>query len=170
MNRRVLIAGASVAGILVALFIAGYFLVADRNGGSSNNNASPSPTPTDVRADIEKAYLGFWEVWADANLRLDSTRLSEVATGKALEAFESTVEQQKAKNQPVRVRVEHNYTITILGESDASVDDRYINHAVRLDPQTKEPVEPDPNQSVRKTYAFKKVDGRWKIAEVIEYR
>lgn len=170
MSRRVLIAGVSVLAVLAVLFIAGYFfLLSDRNGDGPNN-ASPSTSPTDPRSEIEQAYLRFWDVWADANLRLDASRLEEAATGTALEALRATVEEQRAKNEPVRVRVEHNYTIAILGTDSASVDDKYINHSVRLDPQTDEPTEPDPNQPVRKTWSLKKVDGKWKIAEIIEYR
>jgi hypothetical protein len=173
VNRRVLIAGASVLAVLAALFIAGYFLLADRNGDSPKD-ASPSPSPTDPRSEIEQAYLRFWDVYAKAALELDADPLNNVASGEALRLLKAQVEEQRGKNQPFRVRVEHNYQIVFpipgQGDDTASVDDRYVNHTVRLDPQTKEPIEPDPNAPTHDTYTLKKVNGKWMVTEIIEHR
>lgn len=172
MNRRVLVAGVAVLAILAALFVAGYFLISDRNGGPSND-ASPSPSPPDVRTQIEQAYLNFWDVYEEAALSLDAKGFAQVATGEALGALTSQIDQQKSKNQPVRLSVEHNYEIVYpLGGADdtASVDDHYINHSVRLDPNTKEPIEPDPKTPTHDTVTLKKVNGKWLVAEIIEHR
>ncbi|MGH9201411.1 MAG: nuclear transport factor 2 family protein, partial [Vicinamibacterales bacterium] len=133
-------------------------------------NSSPSPTPTDVRAQVEQAYLHYWDVYAEAMRSLDSSRLGEVVAEDALENHRSQVGEQKQKNQPVRISVEHDYRITIVNDSSASVEDNYVNHSVRLDPQTKEPVEEDPNKRVRRTYTLKKVDGTWRVTLVVGFR
>lgn len=168
-TRRALLVGGVIAALLVAALIVG-FVVLRGPDVTPNSSNSPSPQPTEAHAQVEQAYLKFWEVWAEANEKLDASRLDDVATGEALEALTEAVEAQRASNQPVRIRVEHNYQIAITDEATASVDDRYINHSQRLDPTTMEPIEPDPNAQVRKSHTLKKVGGRWKVAEIIEYR
>lgn len=173
VNRRVLVAGGSILAVLAALLAVGYFAIADRESGPSEN-ASPSPRPTDPRVEIEQAYLNFYDVYAKAAVDLQPDLFDGVATGEALAALKAQIEAQRDKNQPVRIRVEHNYEIVYpvpeAGADTASIDDRYVNHSVRLDPATKEPIEPDPNTPTHDTYTLKKVDGKWKIAEIIEHR
>jgi hypothetical protein len=165
-----------VGGILLALVVGGLivgFLVLRGDDGSppvsSSETNDPTPTPTDVRAQVEQAYLHAWDVWAEGLRELDPSRLSEVLTGRALEVVEERLEEQQEKNQPVLLRAEHNYRIVIIDEVTASVDDQYVNHSVRLDPDTLEPIEEDPNQRLHTSFTLKLVDGTWKIAEIIEY-
>lgn len=167
----------AVGGVLLVVVAAGLvagFLMLRGNGSSPTPSPpatkSPTPTPTDVQSQVEQAYLEAWEVWADALLRLNPSRLPEAFIGPALDLVTSQVEEQRRKNQPVRIRAEHNYKITILDERTASVDDRYINHNVRLDPETLEPIEPDVQTRVRRSFTFRLVDSTWKIADIIEYR
>lgn len=173
VNRRTLIVGGALILVLAAIFTGAYFLLADRTETPSNDT-TPSPEPTDPLAEIERDYLRHWEVWAEANLKLQPELVGAVATGAALEALTEQVSQQKEKNQPVRIRVEHNhriiYPVPDVGPDTATVEDNYINHSVRLDPDTMEPIEPDPNDQVRVSFTLKKVDGRWKVAEVIRFR
>lgn len=173
VSRRNWLVGGALVLVLVAIFAGGYFLLSDRTN-SPPANTTPSPGPTDPLAEIEKDYLRHWEVWTKANLELKPELLDEVATGEALQALTEQLGQQKEKNQPVRIRVEHNYRIVYpvpdLGPDTASIEDQYINHSVRLDPKTMEPIEPDPNDPVRVSFTLKKVDGKWKVAEVIRFR
>lgn len=171
MSARVrvfVVAGAIAVVIAVALF-AGLVLL-DRSPSDSTDNRSPTPTATNPRAEVEIAYLAFWDTFARALLELEPNLLDEVATGEALTVLKEQAQEQKDQNQPVQVRVEHNYTIQIIDDSTASVEDRYVSHNVRLDPETKEPIESDPNEQLHYSYTLRKVDGRWKVAEVIEVR
>ncbi len=168
----------AVGGVLLAVVAAGLlvgFLALGDNDESSGTPpttppVSPSGTPTDARAQVEQAYLDAWDVWADALLQLDASRLPEVFTGRALEVVTTQVKEQRRKNEPVQVRAEHNYRIMILDAQTASVEDRYINHNVRLDPETLEAVEPDEETRVRRSFTLKLVGSTWKIAEIIEYQ
>jgi hypothetical protein len=166
-NSRALIVGGVIGVLLIGGLVAAFVFLPNSDDGQATNG-TPSPTATDVRLEIEQAYLRFWDVWTQANLELDPSLLDEVATGEALAALMESVEGQRARNQPVRIRVEHNYEIVIVDESTASVDDSYINHSQRLDPETMEPIEDDPNVQVRKTHTLRKVNGQWKVAEIIE--
>jgi hypothetical protein len=167
----------TVGGVLLAVLVAGLlvgFLALGNDDRSSGTTTTPSvttsATPSDPRAQVEQAYLHAWDVWADALTNLDTSRLSEAFTGRALNVITNQVEEQKRKNEPVRISAEHNYTITLIDPQTASVEDRYINHNVRLDPETLEPVEPDQETNVRRSFTLKLVGSTWKIAEIIEYQ
>jgi hypothetical protein len=168
----------AVGGVLLAIFAGGLligFLALGDDGQSSGATettppTSPSDTPTDPRAQVEQAYLDAWDVWEEALVELDASRLSEVFTGSALDVVTNQVEEQERKNEPVRIRAEHNYSITMIDSETASVEDRYINHNVRLDPETLEPIEPDQETRVRRSFTLTRVDSTWKIAEIIEYQ
>jgi hypothetical protein len=171
-RARVLKVGGAMLALLLAGLVVG-FLTLDGKGSPSPSPSSPtsnSVTPPDVRAQVEQAYLRAWDVWADSLLRLDPSRLPEDLTGRALEIITKQVQEQAKKNQPVRIRVEHDYTIVLINATMASIEDRYINHNVRLDPKTLEPIEKDPNHRERTTFTMELVDGTWKIAEIIEYK
>lgn len=167
-RARVLKVGGVLFGLLVIGLVMG-FLLATCNKTPSPTS-SPSPTPTDPRVQVEQAYLRYWDVYADANLKLDTSRLEEVLTDDALRDVREQIEGQKAKNQPVRIRVEHDYHILLVDEMTATVEDTYVNHSQRLDPKTGQPVDPDPNQRVRRTYTLKKVNGTWKVSFVVGFK
>jgi len=168
----------AVGGVLLAVFAGGLFvgfLALGDDGQSSGATettppTSPSDTPTDPRAQVEQAYLDAWDVWEEALVQLDASRLSEAFTGSALDVVTNQVEEQKRKNEPVRIRAEHNYSVTMIDSETASVEDRYINHNVRLNPETLEPIEPDQETRVRRSFTLTLVDSTWKIAEIIEYQ
>jgi hypothetical protein len=170
-RARVLKVGAALLVLLAAGLVIGFLVLGRTNNSppSASTTGTPMPTSTDVRVQVGQAYLHAWDVWAGALLELDPSRLPEVLTGEALELVQGQVEAQAEKNQPVRVRVEHDYRILIVDGSTASVDDRYVNHNVRLDPQTLEPIEEDPNERLRRSFTLRLVDGTWKIAEIIGY-
>ena len=167
-RARVLKVGGIFLGLLIVGLVIGFVLAA--RDGSPSPNSSLTPGAGDTRTQIEQAYLRYWDVYADALLRLDTSRLGGVLTGEALDNVRRQVEEQRSKNEPVRVRVEHQHQILIVDQTTASVEDNYLNHTVRIDPQTKQPTEPDPNDRVRRTYTMKKVDGVWKVANIIGFR
>ena len=168
-RTRVLAVGGTFLGLIVIGLVVGFFLVGG-DKATPNASTSPSPTPTDVRGQIEQVYLHYWDVYTDAMLHLDTSHLNEVLADKALQNHIEQVTAQRNKSQPVRIRVEHDYRITLVDQVTASVEDNYINHSVRLDPKTLEPTEQDPNQHVRRSYTLKKVNGVWKVTLVVGFR
>lgn len=173
-RSRTLAVGGVLLAVLAAGVLVGFLTLGndDTSSGSTRTTPpdSPSVTPTDARAQVEQAYLDAWDVWADALLGLDASRLSEAFTGRALRVVANQVTEQQQKNEPIQIRAEHNYTITLIDAQTASVEDRYINHNVRLDPETLEPIEPDQETRVRRSFTLRLVDSTWKIAEIIEYQ
>lgn len=168
-RARVLTVGGALIGLVIIGLVIGFVVLNDDNSPPSGGG-SPSPTPTDVRAQVEQAYLRYWDVYADALLRLDASRLDEVLSKEALENHRQQVDELRRKNQPARVSVEHDYVITLVNDTTASVEDNYMSHTVALDPETKEPVEKDPNTRVRRSYTLEKVNGVWKVTLIIGFR
>ena len=172
-----------IGGALLVLLVAGLAIAFTALGDEEDPPPSPSPaasatvsptpeatpTPADIRGEVEEAYLHAWDVWAEALLTLDPSGLPEALTGDALELVEGQVESLAEKNQPVRVRAEHDYRIALIDAATASIDDRYVNHNQRLDPETLEPIEKDPNEKLRRSFTMRLVDGTWKLAEIIGY-
>lgn len=167
-RARTLKVGGALLALVVVGLVVGFLLAARDNSPSPNPTASP--TSTDPKVQVEQAYLRHWDVYAEALLKLETSRLPEVLAGNALTTVTQQVEEQRTNRQPVRIRVEHDYQIVITNDTTASIEDNYINHSVRLDPNTMEPIEKDPNQKVRKSYTLKKVNGSWKVTEIIAYR
>lgn len=172
-RARVLKIGGGLFALVVAGLLVGFLAFRGDDGVPSSSPSAtqsprPSPTPTNVQAQVGQAYLHAWDVWAEALRMLDPSRLKEVLSGRALSVVQQRLEEQRQKNQPVLLRAEHDYRIVIIDETTASVDDRYVNHSVRLDPVTLEPIEEDPNQRIRTSFTMRMVDGTWKIAEIIE--
>ena len=173
-RSRTLSVGGGLLAVVVAVLLVGFIAFGDDGESSGTTPTTPPPTtsstPADPRAQVEQAYLDAWDVWADALLELDDSKLSESFSGRALQLITDQVEAQQQEDEAVRVRAEHDYTVTILNATTASVDDRYVNHNVRLDPETLEPVEPDPNRQEHRSFTLRLVDGIWKIARIIEYQ
>ena len=178
-RTRVLKVGGGLLILLIAGLIVGFLTLGGegtRPSSLPSPNVSPrtsppgdSTTSRDRRLQIEQDYLRAWDVWAGALLRLDASNLPDVLTGSALKLITAQVNEQRSKNEPVRIRVEHNYRIVLIDKRTASVDDRYINHNVRLDPETLKPIEDDPNARAHTSFTLKLEDGTWKIAEIIQY-
>jgi hypothetical protein len=121
---------------------------------------------TGVEREVEVAYLQSWEVYADAVLRLDASRLEEGYSGAALEVRRDEVAGLAEDGTPIRVAVEHDYEIAVLNEVDAFVFEDYFNHSVLLDGRTMQPIEADPNEVVRREYVLRKERSGWRVAHI----
>jgi len=137
---------------------------------ASSTAAARSTTSTTLsaKAELLAAYERSWDVYADALRRLDPGRLPTAFSGSALKAVQAEVATQKARQQPVRIDVEHDPKVLLVTATDGVVADEGINHSVVLDPATGQPDEQDPDESFRERRSFKFLDGAWKVVEVIE--
>lgn len=132
-------------------------------------SVSTGPTITlSLNAQVLAAYNASWRVYADALRRLDPGNLHATFSGDALRQAEQDVATQKARHQPVRISITHHARVLLANTTDGVVQDNYRNHSVALDAATGKPVEPDPNEVVNQRQSLKRVDGTWKVVEVIE--
>ncbi|MGQ0830782.1 MAG: hypothetical protein ACT4OV_03805 [Microthrixaceae bacterium] len=122
--------------------------------------------PAAVEGQVEAAYLRSWDVYADAvyNLRLDEAALAEVYAGDALPLRRAEIERRIRDREPSLVRVEHRYEVVVGSDgSTADVVDNFTNHQVRIDPETLEPLEEDPDEPLLVQFKMEKLPQGWRI-------
>jgi hypothetical protein len=137
-------------------------------GSAAPSTIAAPPTTVSAKAELLAAYGRSWEVYADALRRLDPGRLPSAFAGRALRAAQQEVVTQKAINQPVRISVVHRTRVLRVTADEGLVEDNYRNHSVVLDPKTGAPTEPDPNEVVYQRQSLKRINGVWKVVEIIE--
>jgi hypothetical protein len=140
----------------------------EADGPSASLTSPPSTEVQTVEQEVEAAYLRSWEVYAEAMLNLDPSGLAESYAKKALDLRIGEVAALKAKGTPARMQVEHGIADVSVRSGAAYVTDNYTNHSVVLDPETKEPAEPDPNTSVSRTYTLERIKGTWRVTFVLD--
>lgn len=121
--------------------------------------------PSTVEGQVEAAYLRSWDVYADAvyDLELDEAALAEVYAERSLQTRRSEIEERVSDGRAAHVRIDHDYEIVVVDENTAAVIDNFTNHQVLVDPETKEPIEPDPNEKILVNFQLKRLDGMWKV-------
>ncbi|MFZ6002949.1 MAG: hypothetical protein ACOYXM_03365 [Actinomycetota bacterium] len=150
-------------------------LVTSTTSTAPERQASTTTTayaPTSVEGEVEAAYLRSWDVYADAvyNLELDEQKLAEVYAGDYLATVTAEIEARVQEARAALVRVEHDYSVEVVDDTTAAVVDRYRNHQVLIDPRSKQPVEPDPDEEVVDVITLTLIGGEWKVTLVEELR
>ena len=146
----------------------------ETSDGTTTSTAPDRPTsttttafdPASVEGQVEAAYLESWDVYADAvyDLELDEDALAEVYAETSLDGKIDEIEQRIEDGRAALVRIDHEYDIVLVDESTAQVVDRFTNHQVLIDPDTKQPVEPDPNEKVVFNFTVRRTADGWRVA------
>jgi hypothetical protein len=139
--------------------------VEDLTTSSSPPSTTTSTTaePTTPEEEVEAAYLKSWDVYAEAVRELDPSRLEEAYAKESLETVRREVERRTRERDPIKVIVEHQYVVELLGSSRALVIDRYTDSSVPLDPVTGEArATPEP-EVLDETYTLEKLGDSWKV-------
>ena len=121
--------------------------------------------PASVEGQVEAAYLKSWDVYADAvyDLHLDESALATVYAGDHLVTKRAEIEDRIAERRAALVVVDHSYTIQLTDSRTAVLVDRFRNHQVLIDPETRRPIESDPDSEVADVVTIKMVGSRWKV-------
>lgn len=121
--------------------------------------------PASVEGAVEAAYLRSWDVYAEAvyNLELDEKALAEVYAADALDLRLEEIQRRIDERRAALVDVEHEYQIVVADASTANVIDGFVNHQVLIDPDTKVPIEADPNEQLLVNFSVRLVDGTWRV-------
>ncbi len=122
--------------------------------------------PAAVEGQVEAAYLRSWDVYADAvyDLVLDEQALADVYADDALELRRNEVQRRIDEGRASLVIVDHRYDVVLTDPATAVVIDNFVNHQVVIDPQSKEPMEPDPNEVLLVSFRMILQDGSWRVA------
>ena len=132
--------------------------------------ATASPTLEQEREQVRQAFFRYFDVYAAAERSLDPSHLPDVAAGQVLDYATAAVEHARSLNQPWLVRADHTITAVVVTNGlggpnlGAQVDDTFVDHSVKLDPHTLQPIEADPNAPPQKeSLTFQEVaPGVWK--------
>ena len=127
--------------------------------------------PASVEGQVEAAYLKSWDVYAEAvyNLELDEAALAEVYAGDYLVTVSAEVARRREASEAALVEVEHDYSIQVVDPSTALLIDKYRNHQVLIDFETKQPVESDPDELVTDVVTLALDGANWKVTRIEEF-
>lgn len=126
-----------------------------------------TPELTDQQI-VEQAYLRYWEVYSEALLQLDTSRIPEVAADEELQRIQEEVEGFRQRGQAVRANVTHRYFVFDVTEREAKIHDEIFDRSFTVDPVMKEPaIGPDSGSLVKDNYSLKKIDGVWKVVKSV---
>lgn len=136
---------------------------------SSPAPTSPQPTSTpDPEAEVIRAYLRYWELYAEAVLNLDHNVLIGVASEEELQQVQAEIETLRADGVALRVVIEHRPTVIELTDTTATVFDEMTNNSFYVDPDTHEPPEGEGSgETLVDTFFLEKVDGQWIVIRSI---
>ena len=125
---------------------------------------APAP-PASVLDDVRAAYDRSWAVYAAAVGRVDASDLRRAFADSALILRRREVAGRARDGAAVRVRVTHHADGVLVDAETAIVTDVLDNHMVRVDAETRRPLEPDPADQLTRAYTLRLQGGTWKVTE-----
>jgi hypothetical protein len=126
-----------------------------------------STANTPLEREIEGAYQRYVQIYSEAVLNLDTSRLGEVLDGDALQLVTAEVNDRKVAGRPLKV-IEDDRLIAIgpVTDTSGSLIDEYTSRSVTVDMVTKQPLpRTSPPTRIRQVYTFRKAIGTWKIVD-----
>lgn len=120
-----------------------------------------------LEREIESIYYRYLQVYSDAVLNLDASRLAEVLDGRALQLVTEEVNELKANGTPVKI-IEDDRVIAFgrVTDMSATLIDEYTSRSVYVDPNTHQPLpRTGAPTRIRQSYEFRKISGVWKVVD-----
>ena len=133
--------------------------------------AIPAATldPNGEKAAVVQAYLHYWDIYSDALLTLDSSHLSEVMSGDALDQARQQVDQLRSQSHALKIVVEHHDKVTSVDPTSVTLDDDFVNKSYEVDAVTKEPLgTPEPANIESISCRVELVGGVWKVVRIVK--
>jgi len=138
--------------------------------GIPTDQAEPTPVQAAVSSELATAILqgydSYWSVRVRAmgdpsNTSID---LESVMAGDELTAAHKTLAEYRDGGEAYRTTVDHKVWITRATTDEAEVVDQYTANTLKLDPETKEPVESQPEvEHLTGKFLLQRFDGVWKV-------
>ena len=126
----------------------------------------PAPPLPPEQRELLAAHARYWELYAEALLALDASRLPEVMTGARLERAREEIARLRAAGHAVRLDVESEPVVGMLRGGEAVVIDRYRNQSYLVDAESLRPVSArGVATTVHASFSLVREEGRWKVAE-----
>lgn len=122
-----------------------------------------------IPAAVERAYLRYWDVYSAALSTLDVNRLPDVMAGDELADAQRQVRDLRSQGRRATVDVQHDYVVVPIGESKATVHDKYRNRSYMVDATTGERVQsPGEGRIVEIAAQLELVEGTWKVTHIAQ--
>jgi hypothetical protein len=120
------------------------------------------------RQQVVEAYDRYWQAYSHALYSLNTSRMSEVATGSELQQVQAQVVSLRRDKRAVRTRVTHHSLVVSITGDKASVYDEILNRSFTIDPVTKQPPQGSNQADLEKdVYFFQKIHGTWKVVRSV---
>jgi hypothetical protein len=136
----------------------------------SNEQAEPTPVqaavPAELAAAIIQGYDNYWSVRVRAMGDPGGTSLdlASVMDGDELAVAQKTLSEYQNAGEAYQTTVKHQIWITRATPTEADIVDQYTASTLRIDPTTKDPVEPEPEvEQLTGMFALESIDGAWKV-------
>jgi hypothetical protein len=151
------------------------------NGGTVDSTPSPSRSPAATSGqptatlspeeEATKAYLRYWDAYAQAVLNLDASFVQGIATGEELQRIQHEIAELRSQGQAVRIRVEHNYAIVEASANSVVLFDEITNNSFLVDANSKEPTDaPGSGEMLRDTIYLEKTGDAWLVVRSTRQR
>jgi hypothetical protein len=146
--------------------------------GTAPAPSGSTPAPSELTAgghvasspseqEVEDTYYRYLQIYGDAAINLDTSHLSEVLGGHALQLVTEEIDDRKSRGRPLKV-IEDDRQIAFgpITETSAILIDEYTSRSVVLDINTKQPLpRTSPPIRVRQTYVLQRFNGKWQIID-----
>jgi hypothetical protein len=142
-------------------------------GASASPVPVPSARPTvdpGLAEQVTEAYQRYWQVRAEALFALDTSHLSEVAAGEHLDQLVAFVDDLRSKGQVGETDVEHHFVVLEASGSRAVIGDSYVSNSVVVDATTHTRLTEPTGDNLQEFFTLTRLDGSWKVADVVRSR
>jgi hypothetical protein len=140
----------------------------------ATNATSPSAAPTPVAVNLPanlasvilQSYTNYWNVRLQAieSPSDETIDLESVMAGNELEGARKTLAEMRDNNEAGYSDVKHTIWIVHATDRDAVLVDRYVAQTIKLDPESKAPLESEPTiEQYSDTFQLQNFGGAWKV-------
>jgi hypothetical protein len=121
----------------------------------------------ELAAEVGDAYKQYWDIRAEALYELDGSRLEQVMAGDHLAAVQELISELSAEGRAIETEVDHKYVVVQASSESAQVADTYLDESVYVDAHTHAPITSPAGQRLTELYSFTKVDGTWRVVDLV---
>lgn len=120
-----------------------------------------------IADEVLRAWSDYLRVYQDAMLKLDTSHLTEVMAGDALQRITGEVNRLAAQHSPVVIiETNHHVAIVKLSNTSATLADEFLDGSEYVDAKSGQPIKrTTPPDQVLMTYKFQKTGTTWKVVQ-----
>jgi hypothetical protein len=136
--------------------------------------AKPTPVQVAISPELAKEILqGYSDYWSVRVLATrdpsdSSLNLEGVMAGTELARAQQVLADYRQQGKAYVTDIRHQIWITQATSNEAAISDAYIAASLRIDPDSKEPLNADTGPSIENlqtTFLLEKIDGSWKVTD-----